>query len=107
MWHILVSTADDSLAESLRAAAPEDAVILHVADVDETVETLARSSRVDAVVTDDPEVERAVRDEFFGNLPVMVVEKKTRPAGEAAMYSAATWEQVLSLLSPGPGSQRD
>ncbi len=73
MWHVLVSTETEGLVEALRAAEPPDAVVLSARGVDATLELLGRSSRVDAVLTDDPEIERAIREELFCALPVVVL----------------------------------
>jgi hypothetical protein len=100
MWHVLVSTGSESLVEEIRAAGPSDAVVLSARGVEATLELLGRSSRVDAVVTDDPEVERAIRDELFGALPVVLLE---RSEGQAAgPLGSAAWEKVARALQfPG------
>jgi hypothetical protein len=71
--HVLVSSAGEELVEALRRAAPPSAVFLHEITLDETLERLARSARVDAVVTDDPEVVAAIREEIPGNLRVVLM----------------------------------
>lgn len=96
MWHVLVSTGSEALVAEIRAAGPPDAVVLSARGVEATLELLGRSSRVDAVLTDDPEVERAVREELFGGLPVVVVA-----AGRTDGPSAA-WRRVLATLLPEP-----
>lgn len=78
MRHVLVSSEDDVLVEDLRRHLPPASVLLSARGVDDTLERLARSARVDAVVTDDPAVAKAIREEIPGNLPVVVV-----PAGAA------------------------
>lgn len=84
MWHVLVSTETEGLVEAVRAAEPPDAVVLSARGVDATLELLGRSSRVDAVLTDDPGVERAIREELFGALPVVVLaEERERDPAEA------------------------
>ena len=83
MRHLLVSSSDERLAAGLRALLPPGTVLLSARGVDATLETLARSSRVDAVVTDDPEVEAAIRAEVPGTLPVLVVRPGAPPAGVA------------------------
>ena len=80
MRHVLVSSEDRGLVESLRARLPPDTVLLSAAGVDDTLERLSRSSRVDAVVTDDPEVLSAIREELPGSLPVVVVPPEAPPA---------------------------
>ena len=86
MRHVLVSSDDEALGEGLRGVLPPDAVLFSARGVDDTLERLSRSARVDAVVTDDPAVARAIREEVPGNLPVVVV-----PAG-------AAMRQVIRLL---------
>lgn len=73
MRHLLVSSTDDGLAEGLRALLPPGSVLLSARGVEETLERLARSARVDAVVTDDAAVLAAIRDEVPGCLPVVLV----------------------------------
>jgi hypothetical protein len=77
--HLLVSSADAELAEGLRALLPAGAALVSAHGVDETLDLLGRSARVDAVVTDDPEVERAIREEVPGTLPVVVVPPGSSP----------------------------
>jgi hypothetical protein len=77
--HLLVSSRDDALAEGVRRLLPDDAVLLSARGVDDTLERLARSSRVDAVLTDDPEVLAAIREEVPGRLPVVLVAEGTAP----------------------------
>jgi hypothetical protein len=72
MRHLLVSSRDDAFAEGLRRLLPEDTVLFSARGVDETLERLARSSRVDAVLTDDPGVLAAIREEVPGSLPVVL-----------------------------------
>jgi hypothetical protein len=71
--HLLVSSSDGRLSDALRPFLPADTVVLSARGVDDTLERLARSSRVDAVVTDDPEVVEAIRAEIPGTLPVLLV----------------------------------
>jgi len=71
--HLLVSSADDGLAESLRALLPPGSVLLSARGVEETLERLARSARVDAVVTDDAAVLAAIREEVPGCVPVVLL----------------------------------
>ena len=80
MRHVLVSSADASLAEGLRAALPPDAVLFAARGVDETLEQLARAFRVDVVVTDDPSVVAAIREEIPGDIPVVLAPPGASPA---------------------------
>ena len=90
MRHLLVSSGDDGLVEGLRSLLPPDAVLFSARGVDDTLERLGRSARVDAVVTDDREVETAIREEVPGRLPVVVV-----PAGASAREAARLVEEAL------------
>jgi hypothetical protein len=54
----------------LRAEAGETTVFISESGVDETLERLGRSARIDAVITDDEQVLKAIRDEIPGTLPV-------------------------------------
>lgn len=81
MRHILVSSRDDAFAGGVRRLLPDDAVLLSARGVEDTLERLARSSRVDAVLTDDPEVLAAIREEVPGSLPVVLVATGTAPSG--------------------------
>ncbi len=73
MRHLLVSSGDEALVERLRGVLPPDGVLFSARGVDDTLERLARSARVDAVVTVDPEVVAAIREEVPGTLPVVLV----------------------------------
>jgi hypothetical protein len=79
MRHLLVSSRDDALSEGVRRLLPDDAVLFSARGVDDTLERLARSSRVDAVLTDDPAVPGAIREEVPGSLPVVLVAEGTAP----------------------------
>jgi len=81
LLHLLVSSERARLADGLRTLLPPSAVLLSARGVDDTLERLARSSRVDAVVTDDADVLAAIREEVPGSLPVVLVEGDV-PAAE-------------------------
>ncbi|MFN7989611.1 MAG: hypothetical protein U0529_19205 [Thermoanaerobaculia bacterium] len=89
MRHLLVSSADDDLVEGLRLLLPPGTVLLSARGVDDTLERLARSARVDAVVTDDPEVEAAIREEIPGGVPVVVVDAADRAEDAVVAVAAA------------------
>jgi hypothetical protein len=89
--HLLVSSEDEGLVERLRVVLPADSVLLSARGIDDTLERLARSARVDAVVTDDPEIVAAIREEVPGTLPVVLV-----PAGANAADAA----RAVALLDP-------
>lgn len=88
--HVLLVTPRAELAPALRQVAGERAVFLTESDLEEALELIGRSARLDAVVADDPEVERAIRAEIPGSLPVYVARE-----GEAA---AAIWDGLRALL---------
>jgi hypothetical protein len=81
--HLLVSSEDEGFVERLRNVLPPDSVLFSARGVDDTLERLARSSRVDVVVTDDPEIVAAIRDEVPGTLPVVLVPAGAKPADVA------------------------
>ncbi len=54
---------------------------------DDALERLGRSSRLDAVVTDDPAVAEAIHAEIPGTLPVHVVAPGEEPASAWAALS--------------------
>ena len=89
MRHLLVSSEDEALVERLRTVLPPDSVLFSARGVDDTLERLSRSSRVDAVVTDDPEVVAAIREEVPGTLPVVLVPEGAK-AADAARAVAET-----------------
>ena len=80
MRHLLVSSGDAGLVDVLRAGVSSATVVLSARGVDETLERLARSARVDAVVTDDPDVLHAIRSEIPGSVPVVLVPAGAEPA---------------------------
>ena len=90
MRHLLVSSRRDRLADDLRALLPPSSVLLTARGVDATLERLARSARVDAVVTDDAAVLDAIREEVPGCVPVVLV------AEDVAASEALRWvEETL------------
>jgi len=90
--HLLVSSEDEGLVERLRNALPPDSVLFSARGIDATLERLARSSRVDVVVTDDPELVVAIRDELPGTLPVVLVPAGADPADAARAVAATVGE---------------
>jgi rRNA-processing protein FCF1 len=90
MRHVLVASADPELVDALREAADPSTTFLPETDADEALERLARSSRIDAVITDDPALVAAIRDEIPGAIPVHL-----RADGEPA---AATLAALSALL---------
>jgi hypothetical protein len=81
MRHVLVSTTRRyQLADELREASDGRTTFLSVRGVDATLERIARSARLDAIVTDDPVVVAAIRDEIPGNLPVVLALPSDSPA---------------------------
>ena len=92
MRHLLVSSEDEALVEQLRTVLPPDSVLFSARGVDDTLERLARSARVDVVVTDDPEIVAAIRDEVPGTLPVVLVPAGTDPADAVCAVAATLGE---------------
>ena len=92
MWHFLVSSEDEGLVERLRILLPPGSVLFSARGVDDTLERLARSSRVDTVVTDDPGVLAAIRDEVPGTLPVVLLPAGATPAEAARAVAASLGE---------------
>jgi len=81
MRHVLVSTSKrHPLAEELREASDGRTTFLSVRGVEATLERIARSARLDAIVTDDPAIVAAIRDEIPGNLPVVLALPSDSPA---------------------------
>lgn len=79
MRHVLVSSEGPDLEEALRAVAAPTTTFLLASGVDDTLERLARSARIDVVVTDDPEIEAAIRAEIPGSLPIYVAAAGESP----------------------------
>jgi hypothetical protein len=74
MTHVLVATVSrHTLADELRAAAAPSMTFLSERGLEAVLERLARSSRIDAVVTDDPEILMEIYHEIPGALPVYLV----------------------------------
>jgi hypothetical protein len=90
MRHILVACADPSLVDALREAADASTTFLPEEGVEEALERLGRSSRIDAVVTEDPALVDAIRAEIPGEIPVHL-----RARGEAVAETLAALERLL------------
>ena len=86
MRHVLVATSErHGLLEELRAAAPPSTTFLAEHGLENVLERLGRSARVDAVVTDDPEIVTEIFHEIPGAIPVYLA----RPDEDAASVLAA------------------
>lgn len=80
MRHVLVSTTRrHQLAEELRDASDGRTTFLSVRGIEATLERIGRSARLDAVVTDDPDVVAAIRSEIPGDLPVVLASDDEGP----------------------------
>ena len=77
--------------DELRELSGDGTTFLVEHGVDETLERLGRSARIDGVITDDGEIEFAIRDEIPGMIPVYLA----RPDEEAA----SIWAGAVALLS--------
>jgi hypothetical protein len=91
MRHLLISSKRSGLADELRELSGDGTTFLVEHGVDETLERLGRSARIDGVITDDGEVLAAIRDEIPGMIPVY----RAKPDEEAA----SIWAGVVALLS--------
>ena len=81
MLHVLVATLErHALLDELRAIAPASTTLLGERGLDASLERLSRSARIDAVVTDDPEVLMGIYHEIPGAMPVYLA----RPDEDAA-----------------------
>jgi len=71
MLHVLVATVErHALLDDLRAVALPTTTFLGEQGVEATLERLGRSARIDAVVTDDPEVLMEIYHGIPGAMPV-------------------------------------
>jgi len=71
MRHILVATLErHDLLDGLRAIAPATTTFLGERGLEAILERLGRSARIDAVVTDDPEVVLEIYHDIPGGIPV-------------------------------------
>jgi hypothetical protein len=71
MRHVLVATTErHDLLEALRAVAPPSTTFLGERGIENVLERLGRSARLDAVVTDDPEIVTEIFHEIPGAIPV-------------------------------------
>jgi hypothetical protein len=92
MRHVLVSTSvRHHLSEELREASDGRTTFLSVRGVEATLEKIARSARLDAIVTDDAAIVAAIREEIPGDLPVLLALSSDSPAALlVALDGAAT-----------------
>jgi hypothetical protein len=85
MRHVLVATSErHDLLDALRALAPPSTTFLGEQGLENVLERLGRSARLDAVVTDDPEIVTEIFHEIPGALPVYLA----RPDEDAAAVLA-------------------
>ena len=89
MRHLLVCVRDDTFLDALRAAAEPSTTFLSEPDPEEALERLARSARIDAVVTDDVEAAEAVRAEIPGSLPIVLAGPHDSPEDVMARLDEA------------------
>ncbi len=81
MRHVLVATSErHGLLEELRALALPSTTFLGEQGLENVLERLGRSARLDAVVTDDPEMVTEIFHEIPGAIPVYLA----RPDEDAA-----------------------
>ena len=73
---MLVATVSrHTLADELRAVAPPSTTFLAERGLEAVLERLARSARIDAVVTDDPGVLMEIYHEIPGAMPVYLARE--------------------------------
>ena len=85
MRHVLVATTErHALLDDLRALAPPSTTFLGEHGLENVLERLGRSARLDAVITDDPEMVTEIFHEIPGAIPVYLA----RPDEEAAAILA-------------------
>jgi len=90
MRHVLVACADPAFVDALRDAADASTTFLPESGLDEALERISRSSRIDAVVTDDPALVAAIREEIPGAIPVHL-----RAPDEPAAETLAALDRAL------------
>jgi hypothetical protein len=91
MLHVLVATVErHDLLGALRAIAPASTTLLGARGLEEILERLGRSARIDAVVTDDPEVLMEIYHEIPGALPVYLARTDEDAASVLAGLEALT-----------------
>jgi hypothetical protein len=85
MRHVLVATSErHGLLDELRVLAPPSTTFLGERGLENVLERLGRSARLDAVVTDDPEMVTEIFHEIPGAIPVYLA----RPDEDAAAVLA-------------------
>ncbi len=85
MLHVLVATADrHDLLDELRAIAPATTTLVGARGTEAMLERLGRSARIDAVVTDAPEILMEIYHEIPGAMPVYLARVDETPASVLA-----------------------
>jgi hypothetical protein len=94
MLHVLVATLErhDLLGE-LRAAAPASTTFLGEQGLEAALERLSRSARIDAVVTDAPEILMEIYHEIPGAIPVYLARPDEGAASVLAGLDALLAEE--------------
>ncbi len=91
MLHVLVATLErHQLLDELRALAPATTTFLGERGLEAILERLGRSARMDAVVTDAPEVLMEIYHEIPGAMPVYLARPDEDPASILAGLEALT-----------------
>ncbi|HSB63750.1 MAG TPA: hypothetical protein VLJ18_07690 [Thermoanaerobaculia bacterium] len=89
MLHVLVATLErHDLLDGLRALAPATTTFLGERGLEAILERLGRSARMDAVVTDAPEVLMEIYHEIPGAIPVYLARPDEDPAAVLAGLEA-------------------
>ena len=93
MRHVLVATLErHALLDDLRSIAPATTTFLGERGLEAILERLGRSARMDAVVTDAPEVLMEIYHEIPGAIPVYLARDDEDVASVLAGLDALTAE---------------
>jgi hypothetical protein len=93
MRHVLVATLErHDLLDGLRAIAPPTTTFLGERGLEAILERLGRSARMDAVVTDAPEVLMEIYHEIPGAIPVYLARADEDPSSILTGLDALTAE---------------
>jgi hypothetical protein len=93
MRHVLIATIGrHDLLGGLRAIAPASTTFLAERGLEAILERLGRSARLDAVVTDDPEVLMEIYHEIPGGIPVYLARPDEDAVSILAGLDALTSE---------------
>lgn len=89
MRHILFCCSREGLVDDLRHLAGDSTTFLVEHDIEAALERLGRSARIDGVVTDDPALLAAIREEIPGVIPVYLANPEET--------SDAIWKGLIGI----------